>query len=54
MTFQIFYWIGWKVSKSQPQPLQPHQKSDISLKDLADLEKEVAKKLKEKEEEEKK
>eukprot|EP00095_Tigriopus_kingsejongensis_P004066 maker-scaffold5_size1054832-snap-gene-9.23 protein:Tk04066 transcript:maker-scaffold5_size1054832-snap-gene-9.23-mRNA-1 annotation:"methyltransferase c20orf7-like mitochondrial" len=36
-TFQIFYWIGWKPDASQPQALKP-QKSDISLKDLHNLE----------------
>ena len=35
-TFQIFYWIGWKPSASQPKPLSP-QKSDISLKDVYKL-----------------
>lgn len=36
-TFQIFYWIGWKPDASQPIPLTP-QKSEISLKDLPNLE----------------
>ncbi|TRY71559.1 hypothetical protein TCAL_12453 [Tigriopus californicus] len=35
-TFQIFYWIGWKPDASQPTPLSP-QKSEISLKDLPNL-----------------
>ena len=43
-TFQVFYWIGWKPSKSQPRPLNP-QKSDVSLKDLYKLEEVVKEKM---------
>jgi len=35
-SFQIYYWIGWKAGKNQPQPLAPH-KSDVSFKDIGKL-----------------
>eukprot|EP00088_Acartia_fossae_P049755 TRINITY_DN5509_c0_g1_i3.p1 TRINITY_DN5509_c0_g1~~TRINITY_DN5509_c0_g1_i3.p1 ORF type:complete len:345 (+),score=57.61 TRINITY_DN5509_c0_g1_i3:32-1066(+) len=37
-TFQIYYWIGWKPGQNQPLPLKP-QKSDISFKDIGELDK---------------
>ena len=46
-TFQIFYFIGWKPGPNQPTPLTP-QKSDVSLKDLPNLEEALEKKLEDK------
>jgi len=37
-TFQVFYWIGWKPDPTkQPKPLEPHRDSDVSFKDIENL-----------------
>jgi hypothetical protein len=44
--FQVYFWIGWKPDKSQPQALAP-QKSDVSLKDLDKLDEVLKKRIEE-------
>ena len=35
---QVFYWIGWKPDPmKQPKPLEPHRDSDVSFKDIDNL-----------------
>ena len=35
---QVFYWIGWKPDPmKQPKPLEPHRESDVSFKDINNL-----------------
>ena len=34
----MFYWIGWKPDPmKQPKPLEPHRDSDVSFKDIDNL-----------------